>query len=119
MAMLLDPRRRRTFNSLSRDHIRPDSKSLVMKTLEAFNSLSRDHMITRHSLKCSHTSSFQVLSTPSLGITKLERSHVHQIFTGSFNSLSRDHEVSQAPPGSRFRSRAFNSLSRDHKDVHC
>ena len=54
-----------------------------------------------------------VLSTPSLGITWLS-SAVTEVGGGlTFNSLSRDHALSNNPP-SREQIETFNSLSRDH-----
>jgi hypothetical protein len=53
-----------TFNSLSRDHVRP--KDIANATgLSAFNSLSRDHIPVAEVIP----HGVDALSTPSLGIT--------------------------------------------------
>ena len=125
----------RAFNSLSRDH--PGSSGGFASKLIPFNSLSRDHIDKLVEIARRPSATFNSLSRDHKSNEKLERSHVHQIFTSSFNSLSRDHSsftfvssyssykkncLSTPSLGitprlrsiSRNSSGTFNSLSRDH-----
>ena len=121
----------RTFNSLSRDHLRLGTTSFPLGPADFQLPLSgsllseRDHDDPRR----------DELSTPSLGITKhrglalslhdrrgfqlpLSGSLFNPLITlfvnlNTFNSLSRDH-VSCASTPSKTANLTFNSLSRDH-----
>ena len=104
--------KRKSFNSLSRDHT--NKLNEFINTLEAFNSLSRDHLIWRRELPRRARERFQLplsgsrvaltqlyqpprqhsLSTPSLGITT-NVDDGPALNAPSFNSLSRDHLYKQ------------------------
>jgi len=73
------------FNSLSRDHF---AKRIIYMDArdKTFNSLSRDHAFTGVAY-----SRWQLLSTPSLGITSRNSSAACSNVISPFNSLSRDH----------------------------
>jgi hypothetical protein len=75
------------FNSLSRDHGRGREKVDGQASI-SFNSLSRDHENTRDAV---NPLAVEVLSTPSLGITRGQVGGREGPRDVSFNSLSRDH----------------------------
>ncbi len=123
---------RSPFNSLSRDHLIRAVGATELIYL-SFNSLSRDHYFVPEIFDGKGSST--LLSTPSLGITRIETSrrvlapklstpslgitlrvvHVQRNeAVKTFNSLSRDH-LSRALGGASVScGRPFNSLSRDH-----
>ena len=55
-----------------------------------------------------------LLSTPSLGITKVAEILKSMRMEWTFNSLSRDHWRLMKPKGAKM-AKTFNSLSRDHR----
>ena len=102
-----------TFNSLSRDHRKSETRQSIHQRKPAtFNSLSRDHKVAKPvSGSTSHPFHFQL---PLSGSPRADQAASLLPIIITFNSLSRDHRQPIPPGSSLLPVITFNSLSRDH-----
>ena len=103
-----------TFNSLSRDHRKSETRQSIHQRKPAtFNSLSRDHKVAKPvSGSTSHPFHFQL---PLSGSPRADQAASLLPIIITFNSLSRDHRQPIPPGSSLLPVITFNSLSRDHR----